>query len=88
MAILPIVRLGHPALRGVARGLSKYVGRTAGTLFAIALIDASIIGAAAVGLSRGLPGLLAPELQRWAPIRSVRIRAVSAGVPASSENGP
>ena len=36
---------------GVARGLGKYVSGTAGTLFAIALIDASIIGAAAVGLS-------------------------------------
>ena len=36
---------------GVAHGLSKYVGRIAGILFAIALIDASIIGAAAVGLS-------------------------------------
>lgn len=36
---------------GVARGLQKYVGRGAGILFALALIDASIIGAAAVGLS-------------------------------------
>lgn len=36
---------------GVAMGLEKYVGKTAGILFAVALIDASIIGAAAVGLS-------------------------------------
>ncbi len=36
---------------GVAKGLGKYVGKTAGILFALALIDASIIGAAAVGLS-------------------------------------
>jgi NRAMP (natural resistance-associated macrophage protein)-like metal ion transporter len=36
---------------GVAKGLAKYVGKTAGVLFALALIDASIIGAAAVGLS-------------------------------------
>jgi Mn2+/Fe2+ NRAMP family transporter len=36
---------------GVATGLAKYVGKTAGVLFALALIDASIIGAAAVGLS-------------------------------------
>ena len=48
---------GHPELghfgdaEGVARGLGKYVSRTAATLFAIALIDASVIGAAAVGLS-------------------------------------
>jgi Mn2+/Fe2+ NRAMP family transporter len=35
----------------VATGLGKYAGRTAGVLFAIALIDASIIGAAAVSLS-------------------------------------
>src|SRR5690348_6133381 len=48
---------GHPEFghfddaAGVARGLGKYVSGTAGTLFAIALIDASIIGAAAVGLS-------------------------------------
>ncbi|WP_454107895.1 Nramp family divalent metal transporter [Microbacterium ginsengisoli] len=36
---------------GVAKGLGTYVGQIAGVLFAIALIDASIIGAAAVGLS-------------------------------------
>ena len=36
---------------GVATGLAKYVGRLPATLFAIALIDASIIGAAAVSLS-------------------------------------
>lgn len=36
---------------GVARGLEKYVHKTAAVLFSIALIDASIIGAAAVGLS-------------------------------------
>jgi Mn2+/Fe2+ NRAMP family transporter len=36
---------------GVAVGLSRYVNRAAGILFAIALIDASIIGAAAVSLS-------------------------------------
>ena len=35
---------------GVAEGLGKYVSKTAGVLFAMALIDASIIGAAAVGL--------------------------------------
>ena len=36
---------------GIARGLAAAGGRVAGVLFAIALIDASIIGAAAVGLS-------------------------------------
>ena len=36
---------------GVAHGLEKYVSKIAGVLFAVALIDASIIGAAAVGLS-------------------------------------
>ena len=36
---------------GIASGLEKYVGRTAGIFFAIALIDASIIGALAVSLS-------------------------------------
>ncbi|MFJ5676584.1 NRAMP family divalent metal transporter [Streptomyces sp. NPDC093097] len=35
----------------VAAGLTKYAGRTAGVLFAIALLDASIIGASAVSLS-------------------------------------
>jgi Mn2+/Fe2+ NRAMP family transporter len=35
----------------VAAGLGKYVGRGAGVLFALALIDASIIGASAVSLS-------------------------------------
>ena len=48
---------GHPEFGnftdagGVAVGLEKYVGKAAGVLFALALIDASIIGAAAVGLS-------------------------------------
>ena len=48
---------GHPEFgqfgdaAGVAEGLAKYAGRTAGALFAVALIDASIIGAAAVGLA-------------------------------------
>ena len=48
---------GHPEFgnftdaAGVAHGLAKYVGRGTGVLFAVALIDASIIGAAAVGLS-------------------------------------
>ncbi len=36
---------------GVAAGLGKYVGRSTGVLFALALIDASVIGAAAVSLS-------------------------------------
>ena len=36
---------------GVARGLGARVGRTAGVLFAVALVDASVIGAAAVSLS-------------------------------------
>ena len=36
---------------GIAAGLETYAGKTAGTLFAIALIDASIIGASAVSLS-------------------------------------
>jgi NRAMP (natural resistance-associated macrophage protein)-like metal ion transporter len=35
----------------VAAGLGKYVGHTAGVFFAIALIDASVIGAMAVSLS-------------------------------------
>jgi NRAMP (natural resistance-associated macrophage protein)-like metal ion transporter len=36
---------------GVINGLSKYAGHAASTLFAIALLDACIIGAAAVSLS-------------------------------------
>jgi Mn2+/Fe2+ NRAMP family transporter len=36
---------------GIAQGLGAAAGKWAGVLFAIALIDASIIGAAAVGLS-------------------------------------
>ena len=36
---------------GVISGLHKYVGRTSATIFAVALLDASIIGAAAVSLS-------------------------------------
>ncbi|MFM0323569.1 Nramp family divalent metal transporter [Caballeronia glebae] len=36
---------------GVIAGLERYAGRTSATLFAVALLDASIIGAAAVSLS-------------------------------------
>src|ERR1700735_5170208 len=36
---------------GIAAGIEKYVGRTAGVMFAIALIDAALIGASAVSLS-------------------------------------
>jgi Mn2+/Fe2+ NRAMP family transporter len=36
---------------GVARGLSRYVGKGSGTLFAILLLNASVIGAAAVTLA-------------------------------------
>jgi Mn2+/Fe2+ NRAMP family transporter len=36
---------------GLATGLQAYAGRTAGVLFAVALLDASIIGAFAVSLS-------------------------------------
>ena len=36
---------------GIAAGLEKYAGRAAGVMFAIALIDAALIGAAAVSLS-------------------------------------
>ncbi|MDP0881128.1 divalent metal cation transporter, partial [Klebsiella variicola] len=36
---------------GVITGLEKYAGRTSAVLFAIALFDAAIIGAAAVSLS-------------------------------------
>ena len=36
---------------GIAAGIEKYAGKTAGVMFAIALIDAAMIGAAAVSLS-------------------------------------
>jgi Mn2+/Fe2+ NRAMP family transporter len=36
---------------GIAAGLDKYVGKVAGVMFAIALIDAALIGASAVSLS-------------------------------------
>ncbi len=48
---------GHPEaghfqdVTAVARGLQRFAGPTAGVLFALALIDACIIGAAAVSLS-------------------------------------
>jgi NRAMP (natural resistance-associated macrophage protein)-like metal ion transporter len=48
---------GHPGFGnftdagGVADGLARYVNRTTGVLFAVALMDASIIGAAAVSLA-------------------------------------
>jgi NRAMP (natural resistance-associated macrophage protein)-like metal ion transporter len=42
---------GFTDAAGVATGLAEHVSKAAGVLFALALIDASIIGAAAVGLS-------------------------------------
>lgn len=36
---------------GIAAGLGKYAGKTAGVMFAVALIDAALIGASAVSLS-------------------------------------
>src|SRR5258708_6946734 len=42
---------GFTDAAGVARGLQAHAGRLAGVLFAIALLDASIIGAFAVSLS-------------------------------------
>jgi hypothetical protein len=42
---------GFTDAAGVARGLEVHAGRVAGVLFAIALLDASIIGACAVSLS-------------------------------------
>jgi len=48
---------GRPEFRhfadagAVASGLDKYVGHTAGVMFAVALIDACVIGASAVSLS-------------------------------------
>jgi len=57
MAFAAATFAGHPEFGAfqdagaVAAGLGKYVGHTAGVLFAVALIDASIIGAMAVSLS-------------------------------------
>jgi NRAMP (natural resistance-associated macrophage protein)-like metal ion transporter len=57
MAFCATAFTGHPQFGqftdagGVATGLETYVNRTAGVLFALALIDASIIGAAAVSLA-------------------------------------
>ena len=57
MAFSTMVFAGHPEFGqftdagGVADGLGRYVSKTAGVLFALALIDASIIGAAAVSLA-------------------------------------
>jgi len=57
MAFTAAVFAGKPELGnftdagGVATGLEKYAGTAAGVMFAIALIDASLIGAAAVSLS-------------------------------------
>jgi Mn2+/Fe2+ NRAMP family transporter len=57
MAFSAAVFAGHPGFgqfsdaAGVARGIAQYAGRLPAVLFAIALIDASIIGASAVSLS-------------------------------------
>jgi Mn2+/Fe2+ NRAMP family transporter len=57
MAFTSATFAGHPEsgnfndAAAVAAGIEKYFGRLPGTLFAVALIDASIIGASAVSLS-------------------------------------
>ncbi|MCD2195184.1 divalent metal cation transporter [Actinomycetospora endophytica] len=57
MAFATAAFTGHPEFGnftdagGVATGLGTYAGKAAGVLFALALIDASVIGAAAVGLA-------------------------------------
>jgi NRAMP (natural resistance-associated macrophage protein)-like metal ion transporter len=57
MAFTAAAFAGHPGAgrftdaSGVAAGLGANINRAAGILFAVALIDASIIGAAAVGLA-------------------------------------
>jgi Mn2+/Fe2+ NRAMP family transporter len=57
MAIAAAAFAGHPEIGNfrdagaVAAGLDKYVGHAAGVFFAVALIDASVIGAMAVSLS-------------------------------------
>ncbi|MEA3120443.1 MAG: hypothetical protein QOI13_3713 [Paraburkholderia sp.] len=57
MAFTAALFNGHPEFGnftdagGVIAGLEKYVGRTSATIFAVALLDASIIGAAAVSLA-------------------------------------
>ena len=57
MAFCAATFAGHPEAGnftdagGISAGLEKYVGAVPGTLFAIALIDASIIGASAVSLA-------------------------------------
>ncbi|MBO0739347.1 MAG: divalent metal cation transporter, partial [Alphaproteobacteria bacterium] len=57
MAIAAAVFAGRPELGhftdvgGVASGLAKYVGRVPAVLFALALLDACIIGASAVSLA-------------------------------------
>lgn len=57
MAFTAALFAGHPEFGqftdagGVIAGLHKYVGETSATIFAVALLDASIIGAAAVSLS-------------------------------------
>jgi hypothetical protein len=57
MAFTSAAFAGHPEFgnfsdaAAVATGIEKYFGRLPSTLFAIALIDASIIGASAVSLS-------------------------------------
>jgi len=57
MAFCAAAFAGHPEFgqfsdaAGVAAGLGTYVNQAAGVLFALALIDASVIGASAVGLS-------------------------------------
>jgi len=57
MGFCDAVFAGHPEFGhftdagGTAIGLGKYASHAAGVLFAIALLDASVIGAAAVGLA-------------------------------------
>ena len=71
----------------VAQGLGKYAGRTAGILFAVALIDACLIGASAVSLATayaiGDVLSLRHSLHRK-PVEAIGFYAVFAGLIAVS----
>src|SRR5258708_7169842 len=83
---------GFTDAAGVARGLQGHAGRLAGVLFAIALLDASIIGPFAVSLSTayalGDVFGLKHSLHRWvkgargfSAVYAARTRRASCGTP-------
>ena len=71
---------------GVAAGLEKYAGRSVGVMFAIALIDAAMIGAAAVSLATATPSATCSRFGTRSTARSRTQRVFTRSTRCSSRS--